>query len=173
MFRVMGVRGGSQRVAKGVDWPARFRRAGYAEGAGRNPHALQRGPGALHHHAELTGHGKSGAIHMGGNDDAAVLRRPGAYAVNAEIYGVGEKILHLPLDVVLLVHIDLIPGFFRVVGEGNQNRIDIFAPRQAGLKAGKETEDVNFFRGGGLQAVDGNDSIAGTDFGVERICLFD
>jgi hypothetical protein len=95
---------------------------------------------------------------MGGNDNTPVFRNPGAQGIDADIRGAGQKIFQFALDIILCIHIHLVSGFFRVIGEGHNERIDVIPKGQGRIQSGEETDYVNFFQGGTFQTEKGNDA---------------
>jgi hypothetical protein len=105
---------------------------------------------------------------MGRYNYAPVLRNLGAKVFYRKIQGTGKKVFHFPFDVVLLIDINLITCFFRIIGKGQDKAVRILAPGKAGRKIRKKAEDVNFFLGGCLHAKKGEYAHGRADFGEGR-----
>jgi hypothetical protein len=95
---------------------------------------------------------------MGGDDDAPVCGGLFPYGVHPDIQGIDQVVFHLPLDIVLLVHIDLIPGTLGIVGKRGKEAVGKIPKGQGPLQGGKEAKDMDLFLGGGLHAEKGDNA---------------
>jgi hypothetical protein len=100
---------------------------------------------------------------MGRNDDTAILAGLRAYTVYTEVQGIDKVVFNLPLDIIILIHIDLIAGLLGVIWERGKYAVGVVIPRKACFKIRKQAQDVNFFLGSSFHTENRNNTEMGTN----------